>query len=126
MAWGGWLAKPEPRARRKAREARAEAKVKKAVRPVVAARDGHCRLLGVLLFAPCEGPSEWNHLERRALTRGKAPEERHSTANSCMNCKRHHEAIDQHRIGFEYATPAGADGLMRFTLAATGQVHEEG
>lgn len=102
---------------------RAESKVKKAVRPQVAARDGHCRLSAFQsIVGPCSGPSEWNHLQRRSETRGMAPERRHRTGNSCMNCQRHHQMIDGNilsasdsRIHVDWQfTAKEADGPMSY------------
>lgn len=72
----------------KAKKDRLEAKVKRAVRAECVERDGHCRLTGTTL---CDGPSEWAHLESRAKTRGMASDRRHSTNNSIMACRKHHQ-----------------------------------
>jgi hypothetical protein len=43
-----------------------------------------------------------------------------------MNCKKHHDDIDQHRIEREYMTEARANGPMRFWLKASpDQAYEE-
>lgn len=120
------LQKPEPYRKVKARRDRAEAKVKKVVREACVARDGYCRLAmiaTVWAFGSCDGPSEWNHLKKRSLTRGQAPEIRHNTATSIMNCKSHHGMIDDGKIRHEYKTENGADGPMRFEF--DGVVYEE-
>jgi hypothetical protein len=96
--------KPESRKRVKARRDRQESKVEKAVREQTVSRDGHCLIASRLpssiavLLGPCEGPSEWAHVggHRRCFTRGRAPEERHTTAGSGQLCKKHHGDYDAH------------------------------
>jgi hypothetical protein len=146
--------KPKPRAKRKpkplrrcrVRRSKAKAKARRLeveviaeVRPLVVERDGHCRLLSLTspvyavdamlkrAFGPCSGPSEWNHYgeNRRSNTRGKSAEERHTTAGTMMNCERHHDDIDEHRIDVEDLTERGADGRLRFTHRASGLSYEE-
>jgi hypothetical protein len=51
-------------------------------------------------MSTCEGRSEWAHLgdQKRFKTRGKPPEERHTTAGSLMLCRFHHRAYDTGRL----------------------------
>lgn len=117
------IEKPEPRKRVKARRKRAEAKVVQAVRAKCVERDGYCRLAGGAARAvagDCRGPSTWAHLagHRRSQTRGRAPEDRHTTAGSLMLCAGHHEDEEQHRIRIEPTTPAGCDGTIKVTAPA--------
>ena len=124
------LSLPKGRTRRqvKARRGRAEAKVEKAVRAACVARDGYCRgrhpssvCTDGRLACEWTGPSEWAHLpiKRRSKTRGQAPEIRHTTADSLMLCKQHHDALDgrtRPRLTIEPLTDRGADGPLRFTF----------
>lgn len=119
------LRKPEPRRREKARNDRAEKRIKDVVRAQVVERDGYCRLQGVAIFGPCKGASTWNHLTRRSKTMGQAPERRHNTETGMMVCRHHHRMLDEYEIGFEYRTAVGADGRMAFTLKKTGERYEE-
>lgn len=101
--------------------------MKRAVRAMVVDRDGYCRLSARVqrlsrderedITMPCEGESEWAHLEdkRRARTVGMAPEERHTTAGSLMLCRAHHRAYDGARISITLLSRYGADGPLRFT-----------
>ena len=119
--------KPEPLKRVRGRKTRAESKVKKSVRAQCVERDGHCRACLRLrgLYAECFGPSEWAHLDerKRFKTRGMAPEKRHTTADSLMLCKRHHDMYDGRlspRLSIEAHTPKGADDILWFWV---GPVH---
>jgi len=129
MGQGG-IACPRPTPRRilKARRKRQAAKVVKSVRARCVARDGYCRIdaasggpkgdSAAFDVGPCSGPSEWAHLseQKRAKTRGQAPEVRHTTAGSLMACKTHHDRYDgrqRPRLGIE-ATILGADGPLEF------------
>lgn len=125
------LPKGEPRTRTKSRKDRAEAVAKRKTREIVAVRDGHCRLNRPYLrgvFGACTPVSEWAHFgtHRRALTRGQAPEARHTTAGSLMLCGGsqggHHFAYDKgtgaRRLMIEATTDRGADGPLRFTFGA--------
>lgn len=87
--------KPGPTASARAKRGRAEARIVKSVRAQCVERDGYCRLSGV---GDCFGRSEWAHLgnQRRARTRGMAPESRHSTSWSLMLCASHHDDYDAH------------------------------
>ena len=119
--------KPQPRKKVKARRARVESKVAQAVRALVAARDGDCRLR-VLDFGGCRGESEWAHLNenRRFLTRGMAPEKRHSTEGSLMLCTGHHDRLDgraRPRIDIQPLSSHGADG--RLGISCGGVIHIE-
>lgn len=87
------------------------------VRLRVRLRDGRCRLGTVPGFPPCEGPSEWAHLapRQRWQTRGRPPEERHTTTWSAMLCRRAHRAYDRHELQIEAEDgTTGADGILRF------------
>ena len=117
--------KGETRKAEKARNDRAEAMQKRAVRRMVAGRDGYCRLARVVrrdlgdereVAALCGGTSEWAHLEdrRRSRTVGEAPEARHTTAGTAMLCRDHHQLYDRHRIQITMLSRYGADGPMRF------------
>jgi hypothetical protein len=82
-------------------------------------RDGFCRIghwgdLAIELFGECYGKSEWNHFDKRSLTRNEDPEDRHSTTCTGMLCASHHRMVDAHDIKFEYLTEEGADGPMAF------------
>jgi hypothetical protein len=85
------------------------------VRAEVAVRDGHCRLMWTDAFGPCQGPSTWNHFNdsRRSHTRGLPPEQRHTTAGTMMNCRKHHAHIDENEIAVEEG-PEGANGDLTF------------
>jgi len=111
--------KPLPHRRTKGRRKRREAKVVKAVRPQVVARDGYCRLSEAARLHPdefgeCSGPSEWSHYNathRRSKTRGQPPEERHTTAGSMMLCRKHSHDYDQNRTDITVQDEArGCDG----------------
>lgn len=106
---------------------REESVVVKAVRPVVAERDGYCRLTWMddvtrgqvaAIFGPCAGRSEWAHLLKRWQTRGMAPSDRHDRTTSIMLCHFHHQddraGFDRHAFEIEPLTDRGADGPLRF------------
>lgn len=69
-------------------------------------------------FGQCDGPSEWAHFDalKRARTRGRPPEERHTTAGSLMLCRRHHDAYDDGDLLIDALTSDGCDGLLRYAL----------
>lgn len=121
------IPKPEPRRREKARKKRAEAAVKAIVRDQVARRDGYCRLWGAPM-GPCGGPSEWAHLgdKRRSKTVGMDPEERHTTADSFMACRRHHQRYDRKATPFMTIQQGahGANGKLKF-ISEDGAVWQE-
>ena len=107
----------------KARKVRREAAVKQDVRAACVSRDGFCRVVAALLndydVRP-RGESEWAHMhaKRRSKTRGQDPEERHTTADSLMLCRFHHDAYDgrtRPRLTIEALTDRGADGPLQFT-----------
>lgn len=105
-----------PRRIVKGRKLRMATAVIRSVRAQCVDRDGDCRLSGAsALVGPCEGVSEWAHLEqhRRFNTRGQAPERRHTTAGTAMLCTRHHRDYDAHSIGLHQTTSKGADGLLK-------------
>lgn len=119
------LFKPEPHKRVKDRKKREERAVIKTVRPAVVTRDGLCRLRSMcrafqLMFGACAGPSEWAHWREhsRAKTRGMAPQIRHTTSQSLMMCKRHHNDYDKGhgvtRLYIEALTERICDGRLRF------------
>lgn len=95
------------------------------VRRVVADRDGYCRLhwfdaatrcAVTALFDACGGRSEWAHwgAYRRSLTRGQAPEQRHTAEGSLMLCAAHHRAYDEHRLSIDAMTARECEGPLRF------------
>jgi hypothetical protein len=91
------------------------------VKGIVKRRDGHCRLgKAAPVVGDCMGASTWQHYTRRSETRGMAPQERHNTATSGMNCMRHHRMIDEYEITVEYLTDKGADGRANLTGANLG------
>jgi hypothetical protein len=103
----------------KARKARAEAAMKRAVRKACVKRDEWCRIL--YQETPpelwgCDGPSEWAHLHshRRSQTRGQAADKRHTTAGSLMLCRVHHQQYDAHKLRITCLTRKGADGPLKF------------
>lgn len=123
------FAKPEPRKRTKARKKRRERAVVSDVRPRCVERDGHCRWRGLDRYlGACDGPSEWAHApwHSRAKTRGMDSEERHTTADSFMSCRRHHAEVDgraRPRLTVEKMTARGCDGPLR--AKRDGVVYEE-
>lgn len=123
------LGKGEPRKRRKAREKRQERKVVGDVRPQCVDRDNYCRWYWLdesirreiaALIGPCSGPSEWAHIRKRWSTRNMEPTERHSTAESLMLCRRHHQSdiagFDRRVYDIEPMTENGANGRLRIVL----------
>lgn len=113
------LPKPEPRRRVKGRRQRQETTVKRLVRELTVARDGHCLIASRLpkglrdLLGPCAGPSEWAHIgrQRRCFTRGQVATDRHTTAGTAQLCRAHHQAYDAHQ--FDVTTGAeGMDGMI--------------
>lgn len=121
---------PGPTARARATRRRKEARVAAKVRALCVERDGYCRvgkdMWDFILMHEgrvsrtylCDGPSEWAHLgkKRRARTRGQAPEQRHTTTDSLMLCRFHHDAYDGRvlpRLGIEPLGSAGADGPLQ-------------
>lgn len=120
------LPKPEKRRRVKARKARAEKRVKDAVRAACVERDGHCRTGSLMndagdlsLWLYCDGPSEWAHMpeRRRSKTRGMDPTFRHDTKHTLMLCRTHHAQFDgraEPRLFITALTRKGCDGPVRF------------
>lgn len=128
------IPKGEPRKRTKGRRKRQERAVVQDVRPQVMARDGYCRLseaarLHPAEFGNCEGPSEWSHYNathRRSKTRGKPPEERHTTAGSMSLCRRHSQDYDQNRTDIQVLDEKrGCDGPVRATRGGAVWVEAE-
>lgn len=128
--------KGEKRSTAKARAKRQERDVISTVRAHVAARDGRCRLAGVVSMGECRGPGELAHLgnpheaggHKRYQTRGQAPERRHRPEGTAILCaETHHYAHDkgsgQDRLHIEHMTPAGAEGPLRFRRGSV--VYEE-
>lgn len=117
-SWPGLaIPKPEPRKRSKRRRQHGEKKVERSVRQQCVERDSYCAIdkradAITQLLMPCEGPSEWAHIgrHRRSLTRGMAPERRHTTAGSAMLCRKHHRAYDAHEFDIRLASDRGMDG----------------
>ncbi len=112
--------KPGPTAKARAKRKLTDAKYAKLIRAVCVERDGYCRYGGKAGDQiACAGPSEWAHLgdKTRAKTRGMAPEARHTTRDSLMLCKAHHDAYDgrrRPRLLIEMAGSCGADGPVYF------------
>lgn len=106
-----------PRRIVKGRKLRMATAVIRTVRAYDVERDGYCRLSSATaLVGPCEGESEWAHLEehRRFNTRGQAPQQRHTTAGTAMFCTRHHQDYDAHSIGIQPTNEVkGADGTLK-------------
>lgn len=128
--------KPGTVAKARAKRRRAEAPVAAKVRAQCVERDGYCRIgsmgsdqfndqFSADLFVPaladgCEGPSEWAHLwdKKRAKTRGMAPEQRHTTQDSAMLCRTHHDRYDGRatpKLKIRPLTTHGADGALSFS-----------
>lgn len=116
--------KHEPAKVARGRAERHAAKVVKSVRQQCVERDGYCRYatewlrrdLGVTQRGSCVlcvGLSEWAHLgeSKRFKTRGKPPEERHTTAGSLMLCAFHHHAYDDGELRI---LGANANQTLRF------------
>jgi hypothetical protein len=118
------------RQQQQARAARAEKKVKDAVRAACVERDGVCRYVNQvaagdydvwrMVFAECSGRLEWAHMRghTRAHTRGMDPKVRHRTARSLMLCQFHHNEYDKRRLHITCLTRQGADGPLRFRRGA--------
>jgi hypothetical protein len=118
-AFTGSIAKPELRRRVKGRAKRKARAVVKSVRERVGDRDGDCRIGNTTrLFGPCDGVSEWMHLEdsRRFKTVGQPAAVRHTTAGTCRGCTRHHRMYDVEKtLTVEFLDHGlGADSTMRF------------
>jgi len=108
-----------PTAKYRAKRKRAEAPVAKRVRAACVKRDGHCRYGNSDWHTQCAGPSEWAHMgeKKRAKTRGMKPEERHTTADSLMLCRKHHDCYDcrrKPRLWIRALTDEGANGSLHF------------
>ena len=119
---------------------RKESLVVKAIRPIVAERDGHCRLHWsngamragmVAAFGACRGESQWAHRRdgmSRAQTRRMDARKRHTTAGSLMLCAFHHlddgAGYDRSAFAIEDLTDKGCDGRLRF-VTRDGQAWEE-
>ena len=123
------IPKGEPRRIRKGRQRRQEGAVKKSVRAQCVERDGHCRIAAMrdgdrrypatlLLFCGCAGPSQWAHRRgfRRSLTRGMAPEERHTTGGTLMLCEHHHSMEEEASLKLLISSEAGCDGSLGFRV----------
>lgn len=106
------IPKPKPHRLVKAARKRHETAVKKSVRAQVVERDGYCVVAGSRRLWPCEGVSEWAHIEhsRRCFTRGMPAEQRHTTQGSAMMCHKHHTAYDAHAFDLVLDTDTGMDG----------------
>lgn len=104
-----------PTARARAAKARKDAAYATKIRAKVQERDGEvgCRAWGNFVGV-CEGRGEWAHLgeKKRFKTRGLPPAERHTTAESCLLCTKHHDAYDAGEIGYLCLSCWGADGPM--------------
>lgn len=117
-------------AKRERQERQREIAIIAVNRATVARRDGRCRLgtrAARLVFDACAGRAEWNHLTKRSKSDrdGATLEEKHATGITMMACSGHHQAIDQHRISFEYLTDRRADGQMKWKNEKTGATYEE-
>lgn len=100
---------------------RHEDRVKRRIRAKCVTRDGYCFFAGAFIDRRphvCRGPSEWAHLgdKKRARTVNQPPEQRHTTAGSCMLCRTLHRAYDAGTIEIRALSDAGADGTL---VAAT-------
>lgn len=131
------LSKGRTRKSLKAKKDRAEATMKTSVRAQVFQRDQGCRLLagfewysqpynggpfvttftGPFQVHECVGDPEWAHMhvKRRSQTRGQAPEIRHTTKDSLMLCRFHHQEYDAHRLKITALSRRGADGPLKFS-----------
>ena len=128
------LSKGKTRKQIKAKRARAEDRVERAVRKACVIRDGLCRVCDWennpddyhddnLDDWSDEWPfyvSEWahTHTKRRSQTRNQAPEIRHTTQDSLMLCKQHHDQYDgrqRPRLLMAKLTRRGCDGPLKFT-----------
>jgi len=126
--------KPGPTAKYRAKRKRAEAPVAKFVRAQCVDRDGDCRVcdwennpddyhaddLEFVDDLTFPNPSEWAHLgeKTRAKTRGMKPEARHTTEDSVIFCKVHHDRYDgrqKPRMFVKSLTALGANGPLEFT-----------
>lgn len=105
-------------ARRRQAKAAGERRVIQDVRAKVVKRDGYCRLVHMSEVGLCSGPSEWAHIGRfrRHLTRGMAPEKRHTTEGTAMLCRTHHTAYDAHRFDIETTPDLGMNGAFVVVL----------
>ena len=111
--------KQESRATARRRKRRIEREVIRAARATVVTRDGYCRLWTATATwhdDGCWGPSEWAHLIPRSLTRGRPPRERHGSDKTLMLCRRHHQALDEHRLTIQCG-PRGARERVSFRWA---------
>lgn len=115
--------KPTKRKTLKRRRSHLEVAIKQAVRAACVQRDGYCRLETdqmraghLLLPLTCAGPSEWAHWEqqKRARTRGMAPEQRHTIMGSLMLCRKHHRLYDSGRLQIVAHTDDGCNGPLEF------------
>lgn len=99
--------------RLKARGKRRESMHARSIRALCVERDGYC-LMALLGVVGCSGPSEWAHVgqHRRCFTRGKAPEQRHTTAGSAMLCQKHHREYDAHLFDLLPKTDDGMNGAF--------------
>lgn len=103
------------RKRVKGRKARAEVKVKRAVRAECVTRDGHCLVATRIgIVGECRGQSVWSHFagHRRSQTRGMAPERRHTTLFSGMLCQRHDRLEETGQYEVVYRTVDYANGSV--------------
>lgn len=109
-------------ARARAAKRRKEGPVVKSVRAECVKRDDYCRFMGI---SPCEGPSEWCHMEekQRFRTRGMAPEVRHTTTHSFMGCSRHHRLYDAGELRIFASQEYGANRPMLIRDADGGEWH---
>lgn len=94
-----------------------EKAVKARIRKTVFRRDAACIVPEDPRW-PHDGRDEWAHLEdnKRARTRGRPAEERHTTRGSCRLCQRHHEAYDAGRMRPRFLTDKGADGPIEWRV----------
>ncbi len=107
-----------PTSRRRASKKRQDDAVAARIRAQVSERDGYCLFVSpdfVELLGACSGPSEWAHIGkmRRCHTRGKPPEERHTTGWTAKMCHKHHADYDAHKFDIripEELADQGIDG----------------
>ena len=114
--WSGFKWAPgESGPDRRKRKRKREKEVKSAIRGEVFDRDPSCVVPDDPRWRH-DGPDEWAHMEggTRARTRGRPPEERHTTRLSCRLCRTHHFAYDRGRLRPTFLTERGANGPMEW------------
>ena len=107
---------PSPREIRDGKQKK-ERGAKIATREVVFRRDPACIVPEDSRW-PHSGPDEWAHLEegKRARTRGRPAEERHTPRLSCRLCRGHHQKYDAGDMTPEFLTKEKADGPIAWRV----------